>query len=53
MLANSDVAAKDIIRAVRQEIFWPRRDENSHLFPEFDTICQTHRIEPSDSENDT
>jgi len=41
---SADDTARDVVRAVREGVFWPPNPDAAGTFPEFDSICQTHAI---------
>jgi hypothetical protein len=48
---TADETAREVVRGVRQGIFWPPNDAAAGSFPEFDPICQTHTIRDDDEED--
>ncbi len=46
--ADADEAARQVVRNVRQGLFWPPNPAAAGSFPEFDGICQTHAIRDDD-----
>ncbi len=50
---SADDAAREVVRAVREERFWPPNDDAAGSFPEFDAICQTHTIRDEEDEGES
>ena len=47
---SADDTARDVVRAVREGVFWPPNPDAAGTFPEFDSICQTHAIRDDEEE---
>ena len=52
MLASADETAREIVRAIRDNVFWPPSDDGG-LMSEFAEICLETTILESDEEEDS
>ena len=44
MLQSADERARDVVRAIRQQVFWPPTSPPPDYFDDVATICQDRRM---------